>query len=100
MGRVSIAKLVVLTAATATGMCATALPANALPAIPASPLGLLASNPPALVDQLGTIFMHDQMDPNIRAAIISEISGLTSIQQRVMVAAYLVITASQYKIDT
>jgi uncharacterized protein (DUF1800 family) len=64
-----------------------------------SPLGLLASNPPALVDQLGMIFMHGQMDPNIRAAIISEISGLTS-PQMVRIAAYLVITASQYKIDT
>lgn len=64
-----------------------------------SPLGkLAASNPAAMVDQLGLIFMHAQMDPNMSAAIINEISTISDPQTKVMVAAYLVITSSQYKI--
>ena len=64
-----------------------------------SPLGqLAATNPAAMVDQLGLIFMHAQMDPNVRAAIINEISTISNPQTQVMVAAYLVVTSSQYKI--
>jgi uncharacterized protein (DUF1800 family) len=64
-----------------------------------SPLGqLAATNPAAMVDQLGLIFMHAQMDPNIRAAIVNEISTISVPQTQVMVAAYLVVTSSQYKI--
>jgi uncharacterized protein (DUF1800 family) len=62
-----------------------------------SPLGQTASSPSALVDALGALFMHAQMDPNVRQAIINEISSLTDPAQQVRVAAYLVITSSQYK---
>jgi uncharacterized protein (DUF1800 family) len=64
-----------------------------------SPLGSLAvSNPTAMVDQLGLIFMHGQMDPNIRTAILNEISTISVPETKAMVAAYLVITSSQYKV--
>jgi uncharacterized protein (DUF1800 family) len=64
-----------------------------------SPLGALASNPGNLVDTLGMIFMHGQMSSQMRSAIVSHISTLTDMGQRVRVATYLVITSSQYKIE-
>jgi hypothetical protein len=64
-----------------------------------SPLGqLAAASPASLVDQLGLIFMHSQMDTNTRSAIIGEITGMTDPALQVRVAAYLVVTSPQYKI--
>jgi uncharacterized protein (DUF1800 family) len=64
-----------------------------------SPLGQLAStNPASMVDQLGLIFMHAQMDPNVRSAILSEIATIPDVGQKVRVASYLVVTSTQYKI--
>jgi hypothetical protein len=53
----------------------------------------------ALVDALGTIFLHGQMPTQMRTAIVNHVSTLTSIPQRVRVATYLVITSSQYKVE-
>ena len=64
-----------------------------------SALGLMAANPGNLVDALGTMFMHAQMPANMRAAILSQITPLTDLGERVRVATYLVITSSQYKIE-
>ena len=64
-----------------------------------SALGLMAANPANLVDSLGTMFMHAQMPTNMRSAIISQITPLTDLGERVRVATYLVITSSQYKIE-
>jgi uncharacterized protein (DUF1800 family) len=64
-----------------------------------SPLGqIAATNPAAMVDQLGLIFMHAQMDPNVRTAIVNEISNLPNVQDQCAIAAYLVVTSNQYKI--
>lgn len=64
-----------------------------------SPLGQLASNPGTLVDTLGMIFMHGQMPPQMRTAIVNEVSSLTDPAQRARVATYLVVTSSMYKIE-
>ena len=65
----------------------------------ASPLGTIAaSSPGTLVDTLGMMFMRGQMPAQMRSEIVNSISGLTDPAQRVRVAAYLVITASQYKV--
>jgi uncharacterized protein (DUF1800 family) len=64
-----------------------------------SPLGLLAGNPQNLVNQLNTMFMHGQMPSNMQTEIVSHISTLTDMGERVRVAVYLIITSSQYKID-
>ncbi len=58
---------------------------------------LAAANPGQMVDMLGTIFMHGQMPTDMRAEILSAISGLGTAQQ-VRVATFLVITSSQYKV--
>lgn len=58
---------------------------------------IAASNPGAMVDALGTMFMHGQMPPEMRSEIVSAIGGLQTAQQ-VRVATYLVITSPQYKI--
>jgi uncharacterized protein (DUF1800 family) len=65
-----------------------------------SPLGQIAvsSGPTGLVNALNTLFMHGQMDANTSAAIVNEISGITNPAQQVRIAAYLVITSSEYKI--
>ncbi len=66
-----------------------------------SPLGkLAASNPGAMVDQLGLIFMHSQMSSSMRSAIVNEIATTSSAKTKVMIATYLVITSSAYKIIT
>lgn len=64
-----------------------------------SPLGqIAAANPGNLVDALGLLFMHGQMPAQMRSTIVSQITSLTDPAQRVRVAAYLVIAASQYKV--
>ena len=64
-----------------------------------SPLGLIASSPQNLVNELSTMFMHGQMPSNMQTEIVSHISTLTDMGERVLVAVYLVITSSQYKIE-
>jgi uncharacterized protein (DUF1800 family) len=67
-----------------------------------STLGKIAATPTTgpgdLVDALGMLFMHGQMSSQMRTAIVNHISIFTDPAQRVRVAAYLVITSSQYKI--
>jgi uncharacterized protein (DUF1800 family) len=58
---------------------------------------IAASNPGAMVDALGTMFMHGQMPADMRNQIVTAIGGLATAQQ-VRVATYLVITSPQYKI--
>ncbi len=67
--------------------------------IMASKTGNAATDSGNLVDALGTIFMHGQMPTQMRTAIVNHVQTLTNISQRVRVATYLVITASQYKIE-
>jgi uncharacterized protein (DUF1800 family) len=63
-----------------------------------STLGQIAATSPAnLVDTLNLLFMHGQMPADMRAQILTAISGLGTAQ-RVRVAVYLIITSSQYKI--
>jgi uncharacterized protein (DUF1800 family) len=64
-----------------------------------STLGVMASNPGALVDQLGLIFMDGQMPATMRTDIVNHITTLTDPAERVRVATYLVITSSFYKIE-
>jgi len=65
----------------------------------ASQTGVPLTDAGNLVDSLGLIFMHGQMPAQIRAEIVNHVATLTDIGQRVRVATYLVITASQYKIE-
>lgn len=67
--------------------------------IMASKTGNAATDSGNLVDALGTIFMHGQMPAAMRTPIVSHVATLTNIPQRVRVATYLVISASQYKIE-
>ena len=60
--------------------------------------GVLAANPTTLVNQLNTLFMHGQMPANMQSAIVSHITTLTDMGERVRVATYLIITSSQYKV--
>jgi len=64
-----------------------------------STLGVMASNPGALVDQLGLIFMDGQMPATMRTDIVNHITTLADSAERVRVATYLVITSSFYKIE-
>jgi uncharacterized protein (DUF1800 family) len=65
-----------------------------------SALGKLASSPANLVDALGVLFMHGQMDPNIRTITINAVNNISAknLAQRVRIATYLVITSAQFKI--
>ena len=65
----------------------------------ASQTGVALTDAGNLVDSLGIIFMHGQMPTQMRTEIVNHAATLTNIAQRVRVAAYLVITASQYKIE-
>jgi len=56
-----------------------------------------ASGPGALVDQLGSIFLHSQMPAQMRSAIVSLITPMKANDQ-IANAAYLIITSPQYKI--
>ena len=64
------------------------------------PLGGRGSDPGALVDYLGMIFMHSQMPSDMRAAIVDNISTIaaTNPSARASVAAYLVVTSPQYRV--
>jgi uncharacterized protein (DUF1800 family) len=63
-------------------------------------LGGRASDPGALADYLGMIFMHSQMPTDMRTAIVENIStiAVTNPSARASVAAYLVVTSPQYKV--
>ena len=65
-----------------------------------SAIGRQASNPAALADYLGALFMHSQMPTDMRNDLITAISAIpaTDLQSRAEVAVYLVVTSSQYKI--
>jgi uncharacterized protein (DUF1800 family) len=65
-----------------------------------SAIGRQASNPAALADYLGALFMHSQMPADMRNDLITAISAIpaTDLQSRAEVAVYLVVTSSQYKI--
>jgi hypothetical protein len=39
------------------------------------------------------------MPAAMRTAIVNQVAGISDVGQRVRVAAYLVITASQYKVE-
>ncbi len=65
----------------------------------ASKTGNASTDSGNLVDSLGLIFMHGQMPSQMRTAIVNHVATLTNIPERVRVATYLVITASQYKIE-
>jgi hypothetical protein len=56
-----------------------------------------ASSPGALLDQMAAIFLHSQMPPQMRAAIVSLITPM-KVSDQIANAAYLVITSPQYKI--
>ena len=53
----------------------------------------------ALVDLLGTRFLHGQMPANMRTSLLGAIAPLHDPQQRLQFALYLVITSAQYKIS-
>jgi hypothetical protein len=62
-------------------------------------LGQIAANPANLVDYLGMLFMHSQMPTAMRTLIINTITPITNNNAlRVTMAAYLVMTSSNYKI--
>ena len=71
-----------------------------------SALGLMASatgnattDSTNLVAALNNIFMHGQMPSQMQSDIVTHVSTLTNIAQRVRVATYLVITSSFYKVE-
>ncbi len=59
-----------------------------------------ASDPGALADYLGMIFMHSQMPSDLRSAIVDNVSAIpaSNPSARASVAAYLVVTSPEYKI--
>ncbi|MFL6428998.1 MAG: DUF1800 family protein [Acidobacteriaceae bacterium] len=63
-------------------------------------LGGRASDPGALADYLGMIFMHSQMPSDLRSAIVDNVSAIpaSNPSARASVAAYLVVTSPEYKI--
>jgi hypothetical protein len=66
----------------------------------AGPFGSKAADAGALVDYLGMIFMHSQMPTDMRTAIVGYISmvPVSDATDRASLAAYLVVTSSQYKV--
>ncbi len=67
---------------------------------PTSPIGREANDPAQLADYLSMLFMHSQMPTDMRSDLITAISAIpaTDLQGRALVAVYLVVTSSQYKI--
>jgi uncharacterized protein (DUF1800 family) len=65
-----------------------------------SPLGQIAvlQGPSGLVNALNALFLYNTMDANTVAAITNEISSVANPAQQVRLAAYLVLTSSEYKI--
>jgi uncharacterized protein (DUF1800 family) len=67
--------------------------------IAASKTGVAATDSGNLVEALNLLFMHGQMPAQMRTTIVNHVMTLPNIAERVRVATYLVITASQYKIE-
>jgi hypothetical protein len=65
-----------------------------------SAIGSLAGNPSQMVDYLGTVFMHSQMPTDMRNAVIAAVTSVpqNEPQSRAVLATYLIVTSSQYKI--
>ena len=57
-----------------------------------------ASGPGPLVDQLGSIFLHSQVSPQMKAAIVSFITPMKKQGDQIANAAYLIVTSPQYKV--
>lgn len=65
-----------------------------------SPLGQASTqSPEALVDLLGTMFLHAQMPAVMRSSLLDSIAPITDPRQRLPFALYLVITSAQYKVN-
>ena len=63
------------------------------------PFGQAATaGPGPLVDQLGSIFLHSQVPPQMKSAIVSLITPMPKLSDRVANAAYLIVTSPQYKV--
>ena len=58
----------------------------------------VASGPGPLVDQLGSIFLHSQVPPQMKSAIVSFITPMKKPTDQIANAAYLIITSPQYKV--
>ncbi len=65
----------------------------------ASKTGVALTDSTNLVNALGNVLMHGQMPSPMHTAIINHVATLTDPAERVRVAIYLIITASQYKIE-
>jgi uncharacterized protein (DUF1800 family) len=70
-----------------------------------SPLALMASatgnattDSTNLVNALNNLFMHGEMPAQMQSDIVTHVATLTSIPERVRVAAYLVLSSSFYKV--
>ena len=65
-----------------------------------SPLGQVAvsQGPAGLVSALNALFLYNSMDANTATAITNEISSVKNPAQEVRLAAYLVLTSSEYRI--
>ncbi len=61
----------------------------------------LAGDPEGLVDALNALMMSGQMPPDMRSAVITAVSAVTSSNplKRVRTAVYLIATASQYQVE-
>lgn len=70
-------------------------------ALDLSGLQALASNPPALVDALDTLLLHDTMSDGMRSSIIGAVNAVAASNtlKRARTAVYLVATSSQYQVE-
>src|SRR5205809_171553 len=61
----------------------------------------LAGDPEALVDALNTLMMSGEMSPEMRSAVITAVTAVTSSNslKRVRTAVYLISTSSQYQVE-
>jgi uncharacterized protein (DUF1800 family) len=61
----------------------------------------LAGDPEGLVEALNTLIMSGRMSPDMRSAVITAVSAVTSSNplKRVRTAVYLIATSSQYQVE-
>ena len=61
----------------------------------------LAGDPEGLVDALNALMMSGQMPPDMRSAVITAVSAVTSSNplKRVRTGVYLIATSSQYQVE-
>ena len=64
-------------------------------------LQALAANPPALVDELNRLLLHNTMSSEMRASILTAVNAVSSSNtlKRARTALYLVATSSQYQVQ-